>query len=152
MQPTNDRAEDVEKLAEVSLDTSKVFIKIGGIFPLSIKYIRTDTHIALCEIKEQIHAITGEEDCNLSNFSNPAFQKKYIPLFRKYLELGLINNRFLISLFSSIIRATIKQMSYHEMFFLYLRIMEKNDPAYFFVAWTSLHRMDGTILKVEKQS
>ena len=128
-----------------------VAFKIGGIIPLSLRYLRVDVHIELCAIKSQINALTPEGTDHASRFYDATFQRQYYPLLLRYLEIGLLNNRSLSWLIRPFLKRHLKSLSYYEILFKYFQLASKDDPAYFFVVWTALHRLDITISKVEKQ-
>ena len=151
--PKQDPVEVTKELASLATNGIEdvVGFKIGGIIPLSIRYIRTNVHIQLCAIKAEIRALTGDAECTLPQFYDEELQKKYLPLLLKYLEIGLLNDRSCSWIVRPFLSRHLRKLSYYELFFKYFQLASKDDPAYFFVVWTSLHRMDNTISKVEKQ-
>jgi len=152
MSAENKQALDAELAALSTKGAERIVgFKIGGLFPLSLNFIRVDTHIQLCAIKSQIHALTPEDANPLEQFHNPDFQSKYAPLLLKYLEIGLLNNRRFGWLMRPFLRRHLSRLSYFEILFKYFQIVQKDDPAYFFVVWTSLRRTDNTLSKAEEQ-
>ena len=152
MTAENKQALDAELASLATKGEERIVgFKIGGLFPLSLRFIRVDVHIQLCAIKSQIHALTPEDVNPLEQFHNPEFQSKYVPLLLKYLEIGLLNGRYISWLIRPLLRHHLSRLSYYEILFKYFQIVQKDDPAYFFVVWTSLRRTDNTLSKAEEQ-
>lgn len=153
MSAENKQALDTELAALATKGEERIVgFKIGGLIPLSLRYMRVRTHIQLCAIKSQINALTTPTEDPSTRFYNVEFQQKYYPLLLQYLEIGLLNNRALSWIVRPLLRRHLQGLSYYEILFKYFQIASKDDPAYFFVVWTALHRLDNTISKVEKQS
>jgi hypothetical protein len=124
--------------------------KVLGIFPFYLRYIRTDTHIQLSKIKEQIQEITKEPVVN--DFYDPAIQVKALPLINKYCVTALVNKRMFGWFFKLFLNRKIKGCSHKHIENLYVTILRLDNPGFFLGYWKSLHQKDSTLLSEEKQS
>ena len=118
--------------------------KVLGIFPFYLRYIRTDKHIQLSKIREQIQQVTKEP--KVSDFDNYEIQKKSIPLINDYCVTGLINNRLFGWAFKLLLKRKIKSCSHSHILNLYVMIQKLDDPGFFLAYWRALNRKDNTLL------
>lgn len=140
------------ELADISTNESHKLngFKVFGIFPFYLKYIRTDTHIKLSKIKEQIREIQNEP--KESDFENSEIQEKAIPLINDYCVTGLLNNRLLSPFLRIFLKSKIKKCSHLHILNLYVTIQKLDNPAFFFSYWKLILQKDNTLLSEEKQS
>jgi len=141
------------ELADLATNESQLLkgFKVAGVFPFHLKYIRTDTHIQLCKIREQINLVAPDE-ANLADYYNSDLQSKIIPLINKYCVTALVNNRPFQRLFKFLLRRKIKACSHYHILNLYLTIHKLNEPAFFLSYWRLIKAPENTLLKVETQS
>lgn len=123
--------------------------RVLGIFPFYLKYIRTDTHIELSKIKEQIQQITKEPKTN--DFYDSKIQEKATPLINKYCVVALVNRRMFGWFFRFLLNRKIKACSHQHILNLYSTILSLDQPAFFLSYWKNLNQKDNTLLSEVKQ-
>ncbi len=141
------------QLADIALDESRKLngFRVGGILPFYLKYIKTRTHIRLCEIQERINEASDSKDL-LSDFYNPTVQAHILPLIEEYILVALLNNRTGKWLIRPFLRKKIERCGHKQLCNLYFTIQQLNEPAFFLAYYKHLKRTTGTILKEEEQS
>jgi len=140
------------ELADIATNEKHLLkgFKVFGIFPFYLKFIRTDTHIQLSKIKEQVQQIT--KDPKISDFDNSEIQEKATPLINKYCIIGLINNRSFGWAFRILLKRKVEGCSHYHIMNLYAMIQKLDDPGFFLAYWKALNRKDNTLLSEVKQS
>ncbi len=140
------------QLADISTNEKHKLngFKVLGIFPFYLKFIRTDTHIQLCRIKEQINKIT--DDPKVSDFYDSSIQEKALPLINKYCLTALLNKRKFSWFLRRFISRKIKSCGHYHILNLYKMILSLDDPTFFLPYWRNLNRKDNTLLSEVKQS
>lgn len=138
------------ELADIATNESHKLkgFKILGVFPFYLKYIRTDTHIQLCKIQEQIRVKEPKAD----DFYNYEIQSKVIPLINEYCLVALLNNRPLKWFYKLFLKRKIKACSHKHILNLYATIRQLDEPAFFLAYWKMLNQKNNTLLSEEKQS
>jgi len=124
--------------------------KVLGMFPFYLRYIRTDTHIQLSKIREQIQSITKEPAVN--DFYDVKIQSKAIPLINKYCVTALVNNRMFGWFYRFLLNRKVKACGHKHIENLYITIFKLDEPGFFLGYWNLLNQKDNTILSEEKQS
>lgn len=142
-----------EELAHIAIDKKQRIsgFKVLGVFPFYLKYIRVDTHIELCVIKESINALT-EKEPDIVDFWDAKLMREATPLLIQYCLTALLNNRRFSRLYTPILLRKLKACSHYHLFTLYNVIFSLNEPAFFLAYWKPLRTVESTILKEVKQS
>jgi hypothetical protein len=140
------------ELADIATNEKHLLngFKVFGIFPFYLRFIRTDTHIQLSKIREQIHQIAPEP--KISDFDNYEIQQKATPLINEYCLTGLINNRKFGWLYRKLLEPKIKACNHSHILNLYVTIKKLDDPGFFLAYWKDLNLKDNTLLSEVKQS
>lgn len=125
--------------------------KVLGVFPFHLRYIRTDTHIQLCKIRDKMEKITDEEP-SLSHFYDVEVQEQMLPLMIDYCLTGLLNNRRGGIFLKWFLRKKIERCSHSHLFNIFIHIQKLNEPAFFLTYWKLLKQPTNTLLREEKQS
>ena len=141
------------ELADLATNESQLLkgFKVAGVFPFHLKYIRTDTHIQLCKIREQI-SILAPDEASLADYYNSDLQSKIIPLINEYCVTALVNNRRFKWFFRLLLKPKIKACSHFHILNLYLTIHKLNEPAFFLSYYRLIKAPESTLLKAETQS
>lgn len=141
------------QLADIATNEKKLLkgFKVLGVFPFYLRYIRTDTHIQLCKIKEQLRQYKREE-IKLSDFYDTELQEEIMPLINDYCVTALVNNRRFAWLFRLLLSRKIKACGHYHILNLYITITQLNEPAFFFSYWKLMTTSQSTLLKEVEQS
>lgn len=141
------------QLADIATNEKKLLkgFKVLGVFPFYLRYIRTDTHIQLCKIKEQLRQ-HKKEQLELSDFYDSEFQENIVPLINNYCVTALVNNRRFSKVFRYLLGRKIKACGHYHILNLYLTIAKLNEPAFFFSYWKLMTMAENTLLKEAEQS
>lgn len=141
------------ELADIATNEKKKLqgFKVLGIFPFYLRYIRVDTHIKLCKIREQIREHYKGE-VKLEHFHDSELQTKIVPLIIDYCETALNNNRFLSWFIRILLRRKLKACGHFHILNLFITITKLNEPAFFLSYWKLMTMEENTLLREEKQS
>jgi len=145
---------ELGELANVATNEKKLLkgFRVLGVFPFYLRYIRTDTHIQLCRIREKIHRIYDGE-IQIENFYDSELQAKLVPLINEYCCTALVNNRTLAFLYRFLISNKLKTCGHYHILNLYITIIRLNEPAFFLSYWKLIRMKSENIrLKEVKQS
>jgi len=141
------------ELANIATNEKRLLkgFKVLGVFPFYLKYITTETHIKLCEIREKINLITDKE-ISFEDFHNSKLQSELTPLVNEYCLVALLNGRDFSFLYEFQLKRLISKCGHNHILNLYATIQQLDNPAFFFSYWKSLRQKDSTLLSEEKQS
>ncbi len=141
------------ELASLVLDEKHLLqgFKIGGVFPFYLKYIRVDTHIELCKIREKIIELSPGE-ATIEDFYDSKTQALVQPLILDYCITALLNNRPLKRFIRPFLKRKIKGCGQNHILNLYITIQKLNEPAFFLAYWRLMKQKTSTLLKEEEQS
>ncbi len=108
------------ELADIATNEKKRLqgFKVLRVFPFYLRYIRTDTHIRLCRIRQQIRQI-HEGEVELKHFYDADLQSKIIPLINEYCVTALVNNRFFSWFFKMLLKTKVKACGHFHILNLY---------------------------------
>jgi hypothetical protein len=143
-----------EQLANIVLNEKHLLqgFKVGGVFPFYLKYIRTDTHIELCKIREQINAAAEGTAPTVADFYNPKLQEQVSPLILDYCKIALLNNRRFKTIIGWFLERKLKTCGQNHILNLYVTIQKLNEPAFFLAYWNLIRQNQSTLLKEDAQS
>lgn len=141
------------EIADIATNERKKLqgFKVLGVFPFYLRYIRTDTHIQLCKIREQIQEIYSGEP-KLEHFYDSELQAKIIPLINNYCVTALTNNRNFAFLYRFLLFKKIKGCTHSHILNIYLTVLKFNEPAFFLSYWKLIVMKMNTLLKEDEQS
>jgi len=108
--------------------------KIGGIFPLYLRFITVSTHIRMSAIKEKIQELKKGE-ITPADFDNTALLKDLIPLMIDYITEGIINGRGFGFLIRPFLKRKLWKCGHAHIMNLFVTLYKKNDPAFFLTYW-----------------
>lgn len=144
-----DRSQIKLELANIATDEKSLLkgFKILGVFPFYLKYIRRDTHIRLCAIKEQIRTLDNSEGVLVSSFYDTDLQKKLQPLVNQYCLTGLMNNRTFSFFIRPFLNRKLRRCGHAHILNIYATIQQLDEPAFFLTYYKRLKAIDHTLLK-----
>jgi len=139
------------EIAGIATDEKKKLsgFRILGVFPFYLRYIRTDVHIRLCAIKEQIQSVSPNEP-ELKDFYDSKLQKELNPLINDYVLTALVNKRFASFFYKWLLNFRIKRCGHYHILNLYATIQKLDEPLFFLTYWKVLMVKDHTLLKEAK--
>lgn len=123
--------------------------KILGVFPFYLKHIKNTTHIKICELRDEMQEIKGNNKASINDFYNTELMKKTLPLINKLITKALINKRLLGFILYPFIKRKVDECSNEQKKDLYKKILELSDASFFLSYYQDMITKDYTLLKEE---